>query len=85
MKVLWLLLLVFLVGCSASAYDERQDQRILDSLEDPVLQNNPQMLLSKCYSLSEAARGACYNEYRWVMDLRGLEIPAAVCERIGCS
>lgn len=83
MKALLVIALVLVAGCSASAYDERQDARILDSLDDPALQNNPELLLSKCYELSDPAKRACYDEYLWAKEALGETVLGETCERLG--
>ena len=81
MKYLIALLAIFLLGCSAEAASERNEALILSSMNDEVWNYNPEMLLAKCYDLSEKGRKVCFDHYKQQMINLGKQIPQDVCDR----
>jgi len=85
MKVLLIFGLLVIAGCSTSAFDDRQEVRILNLIGDAAFKENPDLFLNKCYELSAPTKQACFDEYLWAKQAKGEEVLASVCERIGCS
>ena len=75
--------LLLIAGCSAAAYDNRHEERVLDSLNDQAFQGNPELILSKCFELSDIGRAQCYSIYVQAKEFKGEPLPSDVCDKIG--
>lgn len=86
MKYWFLIFSIVLLGCSGQPFSEKHDERVLLSLQEQVWQENPELLVTKCYDLStQQAKALCYGMYVQAKMERGEEINKKICGRLGQS
>lgn len=82
MRIIFALLLVaFLVGCSAEAALDRESL-ILNNLQDKVWDDNPELLLAQCYDLSLQGKKVCYRFYEEKMRNFGQTVSQESCAKL---
>lgn len=79
---LGLVVFIFLAGCSAEAYSDHHESQVLASLQDDVWRNNPDLMIAKCYELSQNGRENCYLIYEQALQRQGKQVDSDVCEKL---